>query len=401
MNKHNLYKNQYRNAKLKLKLKEDWTVSDWIDAAQFGVDLASIPLSVVPGANTVLQGINAGVDLAQGQYVDASIRGGLAALGLLPGASGVGAGVKTAATAKAAAQAGAKAAIPEAGAVANLGHAATTAAKTADAAADTAKFSASLTQRGRLAKAGAEPIPNPRQIPGAEARPVSTGVRGVERTVPSSRVAPPPRTPQTPPRPRPSIPPRTPQTPAPAVPPSATPKPGIGSQTIQTLKNSKTGLAIGAGAAATTYALNRYGQSSGKPPGTSTGTPGIPPKDEIPPEQIKGDRILTDVHLSRLIGLDPGEVTRYEKSQVNLQKGRAGEQFLPTFYMTPSQMANIRISTQAQRAAVPTYESFNGDMHDSLLKHKVKIAVNQYLKSKQGEDLNNHLNDVRKTLKTE
>lgn len=242
-------------------------------------------------------------------------------------------------------------------------------------------------------------MPGTREVPGGATRPRPGTTRDVGRTPPSTpKTTPPPRTPDVTPRPRPGTPqpaPRTLPTPKPG-----SPKVNIGKQIITAIAKPGVGTGLATGLA-TGLTVSRLTGSGGT---TTTATNTLPPvggSGESKPETVKGDRVLTDVALSRLLQMDPGEVTGYEKSQVNLHKGRAGEQFLPTFYMTPSQIANLRRSTQAQRAAIPTYESYDGEMNNSILKNKVKFAVNQYLRSKHGQELNDHLNDVRKTLKTE
>ncbi len=420
MNKHNLYKNQYRNAKL--KLKEDWTdwlpsketLNKWVDIAQTGIDIASIPASFVPGLNLAVSGVqaaSAGLDLAQGQGEDAAWRGGAAALGLIPGAGGVATGAKTAKGAVTAAKTAkaVDAAVDMANATksAKAATVAVDAAKAADSAADavkaatrtgdvlTAQQASKAIGQAKKVENTATQISNATRNTTTIPNPISQSGRQLAKNyadkLPGKGLAT--------------------RTAEPSKDLSTIVRPQTGTG-LSTVTKIGTGLVKG-GQVATPRPIRTPTPSTKPlplpqgPGGTTTITTPIiinrndGEKEPKPPEQIKADRLLTDVQLSRLLGLDPGEVTGYEKSQVNLQRGRAGEQFLPTFYMTPSQMANIRRSTQSQRAAVPTYESFDGDMHDSLLKHKVKIAVNQYLKSKQGEDLNNHLNDVRKTLKTE
>jgi hypothetical protein len=433
MNKHNLYKNQYRNAKL--KLKEDWTdwlpsketLNKWVDIAQTGIDIASIPASFVPGLNLAVSGVqaaSAGLDLAQGQGEDAAWRGGAAALGLIPGAGGVATGAKTAkgavTVAKTAKAVDAAVDMANATKSAKAATVAVDAAKAADSAADavkaatrtgdvlTAQQASKAIGQAKKVENTATQISNATRNTTTIPNPISQSGRQLAKNYAdklpgkglATRTAEPSKDLSTIVRP---------QT---GTGLSTVTKIGTGlvkgSQTVIS-KTAGTGLVKG-GQVATPRPIQtptpKVLPLPQGPGGTTTITTPIiinrnDGEKEKPKEELKADRLLTDVQLSRLLGLDPGEVTGYEKSQVNLQKGRGGEQFLPTFYMTPSQMANIRRSTQSQRAAVPTYESFDGDMHDSLLKHKVKIAVNQYLKSKQGEDLNNHLNDVRKTLKTE
>jgi hypothetical protein len=89
----------------KTYLKEDYIPNhrhelneNIIDRIQTGADVLSGVLSFIPGANLIGSGIDAlsaGVDLAQGQYGDAALRGAAAALGVIPGvgaAAKVGAG---------------------------------------------------------------------------------------------------------------------------------------------------------------------------------------------------------------------------------------------------------------------------------------------------------------------
>lgn len=74
------------------KRQESLQEAGIIDTIQTGADFLSMGLSFVPGLNFVgsaIDAISAGVDLAQGQYGDAALRGGAAALGLIPGGGAV------------------------------------------------------------------------------------------------------------------------------------------------------------------------------------------------------------------------------------------------------------------------------------------------------------------------
>jgi len=73
-----------------------------IDYVQTAGDVISFGASFVPGGNFVgsaIDTVSAGVDLAQGDYVDSAFRGGAAAAGLIPGGGAI---AKTAQAAKAA-----------------------------------------------------------------------------------------------------------------------------------------------------------------------------------------------------------------------------------------------------------------------------------------------------------
>ena len=73
-----------------------------IDMVQTAGDVLSFGASFVPGGNFVgsaIDTVSAGVDLAQGDYVDSAFRGGAAAAGLIPGGGAI---AKTAQAAKAA-----------------------------------------------------------------------------------------------------------------------------------------------------------------------------------------------------------------------------------------------------------------------------------------------------------
>ena len=84
---------------------------DWVQTAG---DVASLGLSFIPGANVIgsaLDAVSAGIDVAQGDYLDAGLRGTAAGVGLIPGggaavkigaaATKVGKAAKTVETAKA------------------------------------------------------------------------------------------------------------------------------------------------------------------------------------------------------------------------------------------------------------------------------------------------------------
>jgi hypothetical protein len=73
-----------------------------IDMVQTAGDVLSFGASFVPGGNLVgsaIDTVSAGVDLAQGDYVDSAFRGGAAAAGLIPGGGAI---AKTAQAVKAA-----------------------------------------------------------------------------------------------------------------------------------------------------------------------------------------------------------------------------------------------------------------------------------------------------------
>jgi hypothetical protein len=62
----------------------------------------------------------------------------------------------------------------------------------------------------------------------------------------------------------------------------------------------------------------------------------------------------------------------------------------------PSEIAmGYRRSTQAQRAGLP--ESTDRSVSDKELYKRIKSAVGNYLNSKEGQELNNHLTKIRKT----
>lgn len=67
------------------------SISDYIDTAQDYADWASIGLSFIPGGNLIATGLQAAsaiTDLVQGQRTSAALRGGMAALGVIPGLGG-------------------------------------------------------------------------------------------------------------------------------------------------------------------------------------------------------------------------------------------------------------------------------------------------------------------------
>jgi hypothetical protein len=124
MNRNKIYQRQYELAILKLneskrnlierpedeedeEIQQDTSSSGGgvIDAIQTGADVVSGILSFIPGGNLVgsaIDAVSAGVDVAQGDYGDAALRAGSAAVGLIPGG---GAAVKGGAAAVKAAKA--------------------------------------------------------------------------------------------------------------------------------------------------------------------------------------------------------------------------------------------------------------------------------------------------------
>jgi hypothetical protein len=96
---------------------------------------------------------------------------------------------------------------------------------------------------------------------------------------------------------------------------------------------------------------------------------------------------------------EAGEVGKYAKSS---HKKRGGEEDGESpfdyhrFFRVPSEIAmGYRRSTQSQRAGLP--ESTDRSVSDKELYKRIKSAVGNYLNSKEGQELNNHLAKIRKT----
>jgi hypothetical protein len=100
------------------------------------------------------------------------------------------------------------------------------------------------------------------------------------------------------------------------------------------------------------------------------------------------------IDIRKLSAFEPGEASGYTRS-MSSRKGQddlhAG--YHPYFTAPLNTELNRRRSYHAQSKALP--ESMEADM---MIKNKIKQSLNNYLSSKQGKKLSDHLETVRKTI---
>jgi len=186
MNRNKIYQRQYELAILKLneskrnlierpedeedeEIQQDTSSSGGgvIDAIQTGADVVSGILSFIPGGNLVgsaIDAVSAGVDVAQGDYGDAALRAGSAAVGLIPGG----------------------------GAAAKVGTGAVKAAKAADTASDVAKAAKTVGTATDVANAGKTVVGTTKAIDTATGLEKTAEVLGTPAIGPTKIVGPTP-----------------------------------------------------------------------------------------------------------------------------------------------------------------------------------------------------------------
>jgi hypothetical protein len=98
-----------------------------------------------------------------------------------------------------------------------------------------------------------------------------------------------------------------------------------------------------------------------------------------------------DIH--RLGAFEAGEPSPYSKSVVVSRRGGDSPLGYNPYFTAPVNIElERRRSYYSQRKGLP--ESFNSDN----IKYKIKKSVNNYLKSREGQDLNKHLNSVKNNI---
>lgn len=102
----------------------------------------------------------------------------------------------------------------------------------------------------------------------------------------------------------------------------------------------------------------------------------------------------TQLNLQRLSVYDPGDPSGYSKSVV----AKRGHEELPhgyhPFFTGPIGIeTNRRRSTYAHKMGLP--ESIE---NENIIKNRIKNSVKNYLKSQEGKKLNNHLENIRKSI---
>jgi len=434
MNKKELYQRQYNISKA--KLQEGW--KDIINYAQLGVDVASIPMSFVPGLNLVasgLQAASAAVDVAQGETEDAAWRAGAAALGLLPGAGGVAAGAKLAAQGTKAVKAattaakvadvvadvtkGVKAGAKAADVAVDVSKA-TKAAKVADIAADASKAAKAVDTAGDAATMG-NAIVAKNALAQTQRTAASTANTQASLVKPAREV--------TVRRITQAIPEAKPRFSTFTHAGSAgkdfykagfgdelasllgKAKPGSTSKAISRAITAARGANVAGKASNALRALGKTAVAAGV--GAAVGAVGktvydtVTSDDESEPtkkdkskesEEPSGSKSSAGLDVGALNVFDPGSVAGYGRSAKTERQDTRGSTFRNPWSISPELVAARNMTSVDSRGRVV---SVTEEMNKGILSQKVKTAVSSYLKSKHGKELNNHLNTISKALKSD
>jgi uncharacterized protein (DUF2147 family) len=402
MTKNEIYQKQYNLAKIKI----DEGFKDAVDKVQDVADWAAIGASLIPGGNLVGSAIDYAsslVDVAQGDYGDAAWRAGAGTIGLIPGgriAASATRGIAKGAVKAAEIARGAAKLAPEIKAVAHaapevVAKAATTGEKAAAAAAKAAPETAEVArvagqipvrsaersaERAAKISAARDAALADRKAAGfasseLEALEKSVGKPAVETGKELATIG---------------------KVGTEAGKELATIERGLaktgaeGAAKAGAKSGVKAGLkgaAIGAAGKIIYDALTRSsdGSSDGK----------IGDRDTVPV-----NRVAAGVDLSRLIGQE-NTIADYARStrsghnpigqgDINFRHAHDNP-FNPMWLIDPQMKRNLRQESVDYKPTLK-YNPTNG------LKHKVKTALEKYLRSSEGRPLNNHLNDIKNTL---
>jgi hypothetical protein len=117
-------------------------------------------------------------------------------------------------------------------------------------------------------------------------------------------------------------------------------------------------------------------------------------------ESPSGELGVQHAKLGEFENKDAGKYTKSVHRGRNAKgegDGEDGEQFkYHRFFRVPSEIAlGYRRSSEAQKAGLP--ESTEDSVSNVELYRRIKSAVGNYLNSKDGQELNNHLMKARKT----
>ena len=408
MTKQELYAKQYTIAKS--KLDEGW--KDIVNYGQLAADVATIPMSFFPGLNLVASAIQAGsaaIDVAQGETEDAAWRAGAAALGLIPGGGAVATGGKLAKGAIAASKA-----VKAADVAADVAKV----AKGVDVAADVAKASKAV----KAADAATDALQAGKQV-SPKLLPTTAGEQIVSRNA-ANAVA------------------KTAQTKVPATatttivkaaesptinvtgrkvvqntaPRAARRSPsgpaGVGARTtVRQGKVAKAGRIANAaramGRAATAGKVLAGAAVAGGVVGAVASRVADKIADEITnKDKTPDNKVIPPEPDVRRAGLDVGQLGAFGPGEIGLSSKSVGRDDTgrasgnnERWHHNPW-LLSPRLSSISRSATVDSRGRVSEEMDHSTLSTKVKNAVNNYLKSKHGKELNNHLNNITNMLKS-
>lgn len=102
----------------------------------------------------------------------------------------------------------------------------------------------------------------------------------------------------------------------------------------------------------------------------------------------------TQLDIRKLGVFDPGEASGYAKSVITRRGGESEHPGYHPYFTGPMNVElQRRRSSYAHSKGLP--ESVE---NENIIKRKIKSSVNNYLKSKEGRKLNDHLENIRKTI---
>ena len=102
----------------------------------------------------------------------------------------------------------------------------------------------------------------------------------------------------------------------------------------------------------------------------------------------------TQLDIRKLGVFDPGEASGYAKSVI---ARRGGESEHPGYH--PYFTGPMNVELQRRRSSYAHSKGLPESVeNENIIKRKIKSSVNNYLKSKEGRKLNDHLENIRKTI---
>lgn len=157
-------------------------------------------------------------------------------------------------------------------------------------------------------------------------------------------------------------------------------------KTTALAKLGKTAATSGVAAGAATIAANALERALRSKPSDDS--------EDNESRKIEYNDPIPDIGLNihRLSAFEPGEASGYAKSTLTARGGEYGHAGYHPYLTGP-----LNIDLQRRRSSYAHQRGLPESVEDNL-KLKVKRSISNYLKSREGQKLNNHLNQVRNTL---